>query len=210
MKRDLLPNDVKYLVKFYDKRTLQQLLDHLNFNRNKERQLHMSMMRRSIKSLGLSHFKFIRWTNEQSLYLLNNYRFKSNKELGEILSNQEGSIRNFTGGHVRKKMELLNLHRTSEEWLFITLRNHELYENSCFKPGHKPVNNIKTLDKLIEDRDKAQRQLSIVNRAYDDLSFEDKSSERGTALSNKQIELERKYHKYNILTLKRQKNEKRS
>jgi len=74
----------------------------------------------------------IRWCKEDIKYLVENYRTKGDKELAIKLNklkrtfriiNGKKVYRTFTKKHIEKKMNLLGIHRTEEEFNYIRKRN---------------------------------------------------------------------------------------
>jgi hypothetical protein len=140
MKNTLFLDEKVFLYKNFNNKTYKELLDNLNSNRPKNNQLSYPTLRHRFRDLGLARYKMIHWAKVHEKFLKQNYRTKGNTEIAKILSsNKFRSKKVFTADKVRKKMELLNLHRTKEELSFVVQRNIKLGLTYVNKPGQAVV-----------------------------------------------------------------------
>lgn len=136
-KKDLFLDEKVFILKNYNTMTYHQMLIHLNKNRSENNQLAYSLLRHRFRDLGLSRYNYKHWAKVHEKFLKENYKIMGNKQIAIILSsNKFRSKKVFTRQQVRKKMELLNLHRTPEELAYVVQRNIELGLTVCKVPKY--------------------------------------------------------------------------
>jgi len=152
MKKALFLDEIYFIKQNYDKLTYQQILDYINSHRHSSNQIKYSLLRHRFKDLGLSKYSVKHWSNAQTTFLIKNFKTKGNKELAIILSSDRFRGRkNFTRKNIDKKMKLLGLKRTPEEYTAIVRRNISLGYTKVNQKG----NSIK--DPLPEGMVRVQR-----------------------------------------------------
>lgn len=133
IKIDWSPVELKFLENNFEKYTHSKLLESINIIRDTP--IDIGALRHQLYRMKLLHTIQIRWHEDDQTYLINNYRTKSNEELARDLNtfkrtnrvvDGELIFRNFTRKHVEKKMCLLALKRTREEYTYIRRRNIQL------------------------------------------------------------------------------------
>lgn len=107
------------------KLTNQELYKHLCENFNLE--IGFTSFREQLYKLGFKKCRILRWTKEETQFLINNYHTKGNKEISELLTKNNRII---TIKNVQKKMQLLGIKRTSDECKLI-VQNHK--KNGVYK-----------------------------------------------------------------------------
>lgn len=117
----------KEVISLRNKLTNQELFTHLKVNFSLE--CKYTTFRTNLYQLGLQKCKILRWTKDETDFLIENYKTKGNVEIAKALS-RKGRI--FTKKNIEKKMRLLNLKRSETEIKAIRI-NHKLngvYKNS--------------------------------------------------------------------------------
>jgi len=126
------PIDKIFIRKNYSKMTLNQLLSAVNDIRPASQKVNMPGLRHQLRRMGLSKGIQIHWSPDDVSFLLSHYKKIGNVEMAAILNkrrktyrkiNEKKSYRLFTKKHIQKKMNLLGLHRTSEQIKKIMKRN---------------------------------------------------------------------------------------
>jgi len=141
MKKALFLDEIYFIKQNYDKLNYQQILDHINSHRNSSNQINYSLLRHRFKDLGLSRYSVQHWSKAQINFLIKNFRTIGNKELAMILSSDKfRGNKIFTRRQIDRKMTLLNLKRTPEEYTAIVRRNISLGYTKVNQKG----NSIKT------------------------------------------------------------------
>ncbi len=136
MKKELFLDEKVFLLNNFDNMTYNEMLNYLNGNRSLFNQLNYSTLRHRFVDLSLSRFSYVPWSKVHTIYLKKNWRIMGNKEIAIVLSSDKfRSKKTFTRQQVRKKMELLNLHRTAEEIKAVVQRNIRLDLTYVNKPG---------------------------------------------------------------------------
>jgi hypothetical protein len=85
--------------------------------------LKLELLRKKIYELGLLRMKLEYWTEEQILFLKQNYQIMGDLELSEICEEKWPKNKKWTIKHIEKKRLYLNLKRTPEELAKIKQRN---------------------------------------------------------------------------------------
>lgn len=136
-KIELFLDEKIFILKNYDTMIYENILAHINSNRNINNQLKMCTLRHRFRDLMCSRYSCIRWSGAHTKYLKKHWRTKSNMELAYRLSSSLfRSKKVFINTQVRKKMELLNLHRSKAELSFILKRNIQLGINKAVIPKY--------------------------------------------------------------------------
>jgi len=92
--------------------TSKELFDHINAQRNEDNKLGFTTFRTLVYKMGLKKCSILRWTSEETKFLLDNYQTMGNTEIAEKLSSGR---RQFHKKNVEKKMKLLGIKRTRDE-----------------------------------------------------------------------------------------------
>lgn len=111
-------------------------------------------LRHQCKRMKLAKQVQIRWSKEDTQYLIENYKLKGDLELSMELNlfkrtyrviDGKKVFRKFNKKHVEKKRELLNIYRTDAEIFAIRQRNIRIglstaytKDNNAYTLGHKP------------------------------------------------------------------------
>ncbi len=99
---------IQYLKDNFFLKTNRELATALN--------LRLTVTRNKARDLGLKkHDPDIPWSEEQTQFLIENYRLMGDVELAENLQSKWPRKRLWTKKHVNKKRYLLGLHRTAKE-----------------------------------------------------------------------------------------------
>jgi len=85
--------------------------------------LPMHRIRHESYKLGLYRMKMHYWTEEQTAFLVENYKEIGDTELAAIFEEKFPCQRKWTKKHIEKKRKYLDLHRTKEERYLIARRN---------------------------------------------------------------------------------------
>lgn len=83
----------------------------------------LTVVRTKCYELGLKRMELEYWTEEQTDFLLANYKTKGDVELAEIFNDRWNKNKGWTKKHIEKKRKYLKLKRTEEEIHQIQLRN---------------------------------------------------------------------------------------
>jgi hypothetical protein len=125
--------DILFIRKNFSAMTWNGLLDAINDMRPASMQVSRSALRHQARRMGL--FKnniLIQWSKEDVEFLRENYTRIGNVEMAAILNGMrrtsriiggEKVYRTFTKKHIKKKLDLLGLHRTREQILAVKRRN---------------------------------------------------------------------------------------
>lgn len=108
--------EIKWIRKNLNRFTNIQLLKHVNAQRDEAEQLKITTFRGLLYKKGIKRNKVLRWTEEETKYLLENYKTMGNIELANNLKKRN---RTFKKKNIEKKMILLGIKRTQEELDFI-------------------------------------------------------------------------------------------
>jgi len=124
--------DKIFIRKNFPVMTWSELLAAVNVIRHPSQQVNFGALRHQVRRMGLNKFTLIRWSKEDTDYLITNYTTIGNVEMAAELNkrhttfrviNGVKTFRFFTEKHVVKKLMVLGLHRTREEILKIRKRN---------------------------------------------------------------------------------------
>lgn len=124
-------DEKKEVIRLYKKLTLPNLFNHINAQRTEDL-IGFTSFRKSLALLNLSKCVMLRWTADETAYLLKNYQKKGNIEMAKKLT-KRGRL--FTKKSVEKKMQLLNIKRTKAQ-LQLIVSNHSkkgTYRNANLK-----------------------------------------------------------------------------
>lgn len=116
-KIELSADEINFLKENFHKKTNQQLADHLGLKLTKTRMV--------LYDLGLKRMELEYWTDEQTEFLLANYKEIGDVELAEIFNSKWIKNKGWTGKHIEKKRRYLKLKRTAVELENIFFRNLE-------------------------------------------------------------------------------------
>ena len=89
----------------------------------------ITLLRMKCYELGLKRMELEYWTEEQTQFLIDNYRSIGDKELAKIFQENWPKNKTWTIKHIEKKRLYLKLKRTEEELKAIQQRN---VDNGCF------------------------------------------------------------------------------
>lgn len=98
------------IKKHFLKLTNRELYDHLTINFGLS--TGYTSFRMALYDLGLKKCKILRWTKEETKFLLDHYKTTGNIEIAKLLS-KKGRV--FTTKNIQKKMILLKIKRTTQE-----------------------------------------------------------------------------------------------
>lgn len=130
---DWAPDELKFINDNFYNTSLNNLLQGINDFRINP--VELGALRHQIRRMDLSKGIQIRWHQDDTAYLIENYKIKGNKEIGIDLTLAKRTFRiiggkmvyrTFNKKNVEKKMELLGLKRTPIEVHKIKQRNIEL------------------------------------------------------------------------------------
>jgi hypothetical protein len=121
-KIELTAADKKFIRKNFSKMTNTQLADALG--------LKLQFMRTQLKIMDLLRMELEYWSEEQILFLKQNYREIGDKELAELFNLLWKKKKTWTLKHIEKKRKYLKLKRTRKQINAIRERN---VANGCFK-----------------------------------------------------------------------------
>lgn len=116
--------DRAYIYTHFDQKTWSELLVGINAIRSASMQVDLGALRHEVRRMGLSKGIQIRWSEEDTEYLLKHYKRKGNVEIARILTRKKRTYRvidgkkvyrQFTSKNVEKKMNLLGIKRTEKE-----------------------------------------------------------------------------------------------
>ncbi len=126
-KKELFLDEKIFILKNYDTMKYDDILNHLNSNRNKNNQIAYSTLRHRFKDLKCFKYTYIPWAKIHEKYLKSHYKTMGNTEIASHLSSKMfRSKKVFTRFQIEKKMSLLDIHRTLEERSFIIQRNFQI------------------------------------------------------------------------------------
>lgn len=118
----LTRKEVKEIKWLRQKLTTKELLAHINANRQASERMQLTAFRKLLYEKNIKKCRVLRWTEEETAFLLANYKTAGNKEIAEKLS-KPGRI--FTKKNIEKKMILLNIHRSKDELQAIRQKHKE-------------------------------------------------------------------------------------
>lgn len=167
MKTKLFPDEIVFIRKNYDTMIYDDILEYLNKFRNVTNQLSYPTLRHRFRDLGLYRYKLKLWNKSQTKYLLKNWKTKGNTEMANHLSSGKFyGKKNITADKVRKKMELLNLHRTPKELSAVVKRNIKLGLTTVNKPGQAVVKGNPERHRTIWDHNGTKYNFIKIDGAY--------------------------------------------
>ncbi len=115
-------NEKKEIRRLFWQLTTRQLWTHINAQRQNDRQFGYTTFRTLLYKMGLKKCAILRWTDEETEFLLANYKTMGNIEIAEKLSTKH---RPFHKKNVEKKMKLLGIKRTRGEINAIITKHKE-------------------------------------------------------------------------------------
>lgn len=118
----LTPEEIVFIQQNWNLKTNQELADALG--------LKITRMRAFLAELGLKRIEMEYWTEEQTSFLIHNYKKIGDCEMAEIFNSLWPKKKTWTKKHIEKKRRYLELKRTKVEQKKIHLRN---VENGRFK-----------------------------------------------------------------------------
>lgn len=112
--------------------TTKQLWAHINAQRSGNNQLGYTTFRTMLYKMGLKKCSILRWAQQETQFLLDNYKTMGNIEIAERLTTKR---RPFHKKNVEKKMKLLGIKRTREEITGIIAKYKErgVYSRANYK-----------------------------------------------------------------------------
>lgn len=98
---------------------------HQKTNRQIANELRIKLysVRQTAYKLGLYRINLEFWTDEQIMFLKENFESIGDTELSQIFQEKFPKTKNWTKKHIEKKRKYLNLHRTPEQIALINQRN---------------------------------------------------------------------------------------
>jgi hypothetical protein len=96
--------------------TTQQQFEYIMANRPKDKRACYTTFRTALYNKSIKKCKILRWSDQETQFLVDNYQSMGNIEIAQKLSTKK---RPFTKKNVEKKIVLLNLKRTPEQRKFI-------------------------------------------------------------------------------------------
>lgn len=108
---------IQFLKDNYLKKTNQELANALG--------LKLTIVRMQLYALDLKRIEMEYWTEEQTNFLIENYKTIGDVELSEIFEETWPKNKRWTKNHIEKKRRYLELKRTKEEIQDIFIRNLE-------------------------------------------------------------------------------------
>jgi|SRR5690606_9192884 len=136
----LSQEEIQFLKDNWKKLTNQQLADHLGLSLTKTRMV--------LYDLGLKRMELEYWTDEQTEFLLANYKEIGDVELAEIFNSKWIKNKGWTKKHIEKKRRYLKLKCTAAELENIFFRNLEsgrfkvCNQKRWEKTGSNPIDTI--------------------------------------------------------------------
>ena len=129
----LTRKEVKEIKWLRQKLTTKELLAHINANRQASERMQLTAFRKLLYEKNIKKCRVLRWTEEETAFLLANYKTAGNKEIAEKLS-KHGRV--FTKKNIEKKMMLLGIKRTYEERMAI-IQQHKA--NGVYKRANRKL-----------------------------------------------------------------------
>lgn len=118
--------EVLFLTRYYNTLTHAELYGHINGNRADIDKVSYTTFRYRIADLGLKRFEVVRWPQEWSDFVIDNYTTMGDVDLAEAMNKLFKPARKFTKKHIDKRRRtFLKLFRTPEQVAAIRAKHVE-------------------------------------------------------------------------------------